>query len=115
MADDGLEDFTRTSFRHDGTDHPVWRSGTGPAVVVIAEFPGITPQVAAFARRVRDLGCTVVLPELFGRAGRDGASASAIALVDRRLEVPVDLIGQERPQRLAVAAGERLDDEGGFR
>ena len=35
MADDGLEDFTRTSFRHDGTDHPVLRSGTGPAVVVL--------------------------------------------------------------------------------
>lgn len=71
MTDDPLEDFTRETFHDDGTDHPVWRSGTGPAVVVIAEFPGITPEVTRFARRVRDLGCTVVLPELFGRAGRD--------------------------------------------
>ena len=77
MADDGLEDFTRTSFRHDGTDHPVLRSGTGPAVVVIAEFPGITPQVAGFARRVRDLGCTVVLPVLFGVPGRDALAGSS--------------------------------------
>ena len=77
MADDGLEDFTRTSFRHDGTDHPVLRSGTGPAVVVIAEFPGITPQVAGFARRVRDMGCTVVLPVLFGVPGRDALAGSS--------------------------------------
>lgn len=71
MADDPLEDFTRETFRDGGTDHPLLRSGTGPAVVVIAEFPGITPEVLRFARRVRDLGCTVVLPELFGRSGRD--------------------------------------------
>ena len=71
MADDPLEDFTREPFRADGTDHTVLRSGSGPAVIVIAEFPGITPEVARFARRVRDLGCTVVLPELFGTSGRD--------------------------------------------
>lgn len=71
MSDDALEDFTRETFAHGGVEHPVLRSGTGPAVVVIAEFPGITPAVARFARRVRALGCTVVLPELFGEAGRD--------------------------------------------
>lgn len=71
MADDPLTDFTREQFAHRGVTHPVLRSGSGPAVIVLAEVPGITPNVAAFARRVRDEGLTVVLPELFGVAGRD--------------------------------------------
>lgn len=71
MADDSMSDFTRGSFAHGGASHRVLRSGTGPAVIVMAEVPGITPKVLAFARRVRDLGLTVVLPDLFGTAGRD--------------------------------------------
>jgi dienelactone hydrolase len=71
MADDPLSDFSRESFTHAGATWGILRSGTGPAVIVIAEFPGITPNVARFARRVRDLGLTVVLPDLFGIAGRD--------------------------------------------
>ncbi|MFE6360234.1 dienelactone hydrolase family protein [Streptomyces sp. NPDC057806] len=71
MADDPLTDFTREPFTHEGRSHVVLRSGTGPAVIVIAEIPGITPKVARFARCVRDIGCTVVLPDLFGVAGRD--------------------------------------------
>jgi dienelactone hydrolase len=49
----------------------VYRLGTGPAVIVMAEMPGITPKVAAFARRVAGIGCTAVLPHLFGEPGRD--------------------------------------------
>jgi dienelactone hydrolase len=70
MPDD-LSDFTLAPFTHGGTTRDVYRSGTGPAVVVMAEIPGITPAVAAFARKVRDLGCTVVLPVLFGDPGKD--------------------------------------------
>lgn len=71
MTDDALEDFTADTFVHGGKEQRVLRSGTGPAVIVIAEFPGITPAVARFARRVRDIGCTVVLPDLFGEVGRE--------------------------------------------
>ncbi|MFE0645079.1 dienelactone hydrolase family protein [Streptomyces sp. NPDC058877] len=71
MPDDPLSDFARERFAHRGRTHRVLRSGTGPAVIVMAEIPGITPKVARFARRVRDIGCTVVLPDLFGVAGRD--------------------------------------------
>jgi dienelactone hydrolase len=67
---DALTDFTRGSFTHEGETHEVFRSGTGPAVIVMAEIPGITPKVADFARRVRELGCTVYLPVLFGTPGR---------------------------------------------
>jgi dienelactone hydrolase len=44
--------------------------GSGPAVIVIHEMPGITPLVAEFARRVSDHGMTAVLPNLFGTAGK---------------------------------------------
>jgi len=69
MPTDPLADFETTSHRHDSTEHTVYRSGTGPAVVVLAEMPGITPKVAEFARLVRDRGFTVWMPHLFGRPG----------------------------------------------
>ena len=34
-------------------------------------MPGITPKVLDFARRVAAIGCTAVLPHLFGEPGRD--------------------------------------------
>jgi dienelactone hydrolase len=71
MADDGLDDFERTTFTHDGKARTVFRLGAGPAVIVIAEMPGITPKVLAFARRVSAIGCTAVVPHLFGVPGRD--------------------------------------------
>lgn len=67
---DQLSDFIRGSFTSEGATREVFRSGTGPAVIVMAEIPGITPKVADFARRVRDIGCTVYLPVLFGTPGR---------------------------------------------
>jgi dienelactone hydrolase len=75
---DALSDFTRGAFTHGSITHEVYRSGEGPAVIVIAEIPGITPKVATFARRVRELGCTVFLPVLFGEPGRE-ASGGYIA------------------------------------
>jgi dienelactone hydrolase len=66
-----LDGFTRTGFTHDGTERTVYRAGEGPCVIVIAEMPGITPEVIRFARRVVDLGCSVALPHLFGGPGRD--------------------------------------------
>lgn len=71
MADDNLSDFERTDFTHDGKRRTVFRQGSGPAVIVIAELPGITPKVADFARRVSAIGCTAVLPHLFGIPGKD--------------------------------------------
>jgi dienelactone hydrolase len=68
---DQLADFERTTFVHDGEERTVFRRGSGPAVIVISEMPGITPKVAEFARRVDELGCTAVMPHLFGSPGRD--------------------------------------------
>jgi dienelactone hydrolase len=64
-----LSDYVEEAFAHDGRERRVFRRGTGPAVVVIAEIPGITPAVVAFADRVVGMGCTAVLPHLFGTPG----------------------------------------------
>ena len=74
LADDPLEDFGRRDITLDGVTKKVYVSGTGPAVIVMAEMPGISPHVARFARWVREAGFTVYMPSLFGR---DGALASA--------------------------------------
>jgi dienelactone hydrolase len=65
-----LDGFEAFPFTHDGATRTVYRRGRGPGVVVMHEIPGITPQVAAFARRVADEGFTVYLPHLFGTPGR---------------------------------------------
>ncbi len=70
MQHDELADFTRRSFTHDGDTRDVYELGTGPAVIVIAEMPGITPRVAEFARRIAAIGRTAVMPHLFGEPGR---------------------------------------------
>lgn len=70
MAHDPLDDFTRDTFTWQGATHPVFRKGEGPGVVVISEVPGITPEVAGFARHVVDAGFTVAMPDLIGVAGR---------------------------------------------
>ena len=68
---DALEGFAATTFTHDSDSKTVYRAGTGPGIVVMTEMPGITPNVAAFGRRLVDAGYTVAMPVLFGTPGRD--------------------------------------------
>jgi dienelactone hydrolase len=72
-TDDPLEDFEPRAIALDGVTKIVHLAGAGPAVIVMAEMPGISPHVARFARWVRDAGFTVFMPSLFGR---DGAVAA---------------------------------------
>jgi dienelactone hydrolase len=65
-----LEGFDRDNFEALGIRRDVWRHGTGPAAIVIAEIPGITPLVISFARKVADAGMSVAIPHLFGEDGR---------------------------------------------
>ena len=67
MSLEGFDDF---EFAHDGATRRVYTRGSGPGVVVMHEIPGITPQVASFARRVADEGFTVYLPHLFGKPNK---------------------------------------------
>jgi dienelactone hydrolase len=66
----GLEGFDETRFAHNGVERSVYRRGSGPAVVVMHEIPGITPQVAKFSRTVADAGFTVAMPDMFGTPGK---------------------------------------------
>jgi dienelactone hydrolase len=68
-GDDALADFRPREFAADGMARRVLVTGRGPAVIVMPEMPGISPDVARFARWVRDAGFSVYLPSLFGRDG----------------------------------------------
>jgi dienelactone hydrolase len=80
---DALSEFTESTFTHDGLDRRVFRAGTGPAVIVIHEVPGITPEVAAFARRVVDRGFSVRMPSLFGTPGKTMTTGYVIRSLTR--------------------------------
>jgi len=81
-----LDGWTRGEHTSGGTTHATYRRGTGPGVVVISEIPGITPKVVAFAEEVVGLGCTVVLPHLFGSVP---SSSSPLAALGTMREVCV--------------------------
>ena len=68
-VDDPLDDFAAGDMTFDGVTKKIYVAGQGPAVIVMAEMPGISPHVARFARWVRDAGFTVYMPSLFGRDG----------------------------------------------
>ena len=66
---DRLTDFTTFPFTHAGRERTVYRKGKGPAVIIMHEVPGISAEVARFARKVVDAGFTVFMPRLFGPVG----------------------------------------------
>lgn len=70
-----IDGYERTEFTHGGTARAVYRAGSGPAVMVISEIPGISPPMLTFAQRVTEVGCSVALPHLFGVPGRDADRA----------------------------------------
>jgi dienelactone hydrolase len=67
---DPLDGFEREPFEAEGKTRDLYRTGSGPAVIVMSEIPGITPLVAEFGRKVADIGCTAVMPHLFGEPGK---------------------------------------------
>lgn len=81
--DDPLDDFEPRRITLDGVTKIVHVAGTGPAVIVMAEMPGISPQVARFSRWVRDAGFTVHMPSLFGRDGAVPAAQEGVAVFKR--------------------------------
>jgi len=81
--DDALDDFQRRDINLLDVSKRVYVAGAGPAVIVLTEMPGISPQVARFARWVRDAGFTVFMPSLFGRDGAVPGVEEGIAVVKR--------------------------------
>jgi len=78
-----LADYDRFAFSDGPWTRPVYRRGSGPAVIIIHEIPGLHPAVVQFADRVAAAGMTVFLPSLFGEPGREVSMGYAIrAMVD---------------------------------
>ena len=65
-----LDGFESTEFTALAVTRDVYRAGEGPGVLIMHEIPGITPEVAGFARRVVNAGFTVALPDMFGTVGK---------------------------------------------
>jgi dienelactone hydrolase len=80
---DALDDFEMRTIELNGESKQVHVAGSGPAVIVMTEMPGISPDVARFARWVRDAGFTVFMPSLFGDDGAVPEVDSGIAVFQR--------------------------------
>ena len=97
---DTLQGFEHITFTAEGDTRAVYRTGSGPAVIVISEIPGITPNVARFARFVADAGFTAVMPHVFGDDGRDvsnGYAAGSLARACISREFTVLALGKTSP------------------
>ncbi|RZU18573.1 dienelactone hydrolase family protein [Kribbella rubisoli] len=81
--DDSLEDFEHRVVEVGGVAKTVHVTGSGPAVVVMPEMPGISPDVARLARWVRDAGFTVFVPSLFGVDGAYPTAEDGEAIIRR--------------------------------
>jgi dienelactone hydrolase len=75
--------FACRKITFDGVAKSVYVAGSGPAIIVMAEMPGISPHVARFARWVRDAGFTVYMPSLFGRDGAVPGAEEGAAVFQR--------------------------------
>jgi len=76
---DTVQGYTRYQAPGVELPWPVYRQGSGPAVILIHELLGLTPQVIAFADRIRAAGHTVYLPVLFGAVPADTRSRQVAA------------------------------------
>jgi len=65
-----LKDYQKFEFNDGRWTREVFRRGSGPAVIIIHEIPGLHPLVIRFADRVAAAGMTVFLPSLFGTPGK---------------------------------------------
>lgn len=79
LPEDELRDFEVRTFTFDECSRRVYLQGTGPGVIVLSEMPGISPELARFARWTSQAGYSVYVPSLFGK---DGAVVSTSEALD---------------------------------
>jgi dienelactone hydrolase len=92
---DSVPGFERATFVHEGRERDVYQAGSGPAVIVIHEMPGLHPGVTAFGQRLVDAGYRVYLPSIFGRpgasfGGREITRSMVQACVSREFVIMAD-------------------------
>ncbi|HEX7836608.1 MAG TPA: dienelactone hydrolase family protein [Kofleriaceae bacterium] len=76
-------DLHQTEATYDGVTRAVFRGGTGPAVIVIHEIPGLHPAVVGFGRRLIAAGMTAYFPSLFGEPGREVTTGYLLGQIAR--------------------------------
>jgi dienelactone hydrolase len=80
-----LANYTMFEFDDGRWKRQVYRRGSGPAVIIIHEMPGLHPLVVRFADRVAAAGMTVFLPNLFGEPGREVSRGYAVSVMLKTL------------------------------
>src|SRR5215475_13988130 len=80
-----LAAYEKFAFEDGRWSRPVYRRGTGPAVIIIHEMPGLHPLVIRFADRVAAAGMTVFCPSLFGDPGREVSTGYVVGTMLRTL------------------------------
>ncbi len=73
-----LSEYDEAAFSHGGRTRKVFKRGSGPAVIVIHEMPGLHPLVVRFADRVAASGMTASCPSLFGEPRRPVSTGYAL-------------------------------------
>ncbi len=79
-----LSGWRSATFTTSGLTHEIYEKDAAPGapgVVVIPEIPGLTPEVLAFADHLVSAGFRVVIPSLFGTAGRDPSTGYVLTTV----------------------------------
>lgn len=74
-----LSEYEEFEFTDGPYTRPVYRRGSGPAVIIMHEMPGLHPLVVRFADRVVDAGMTVYCPSFFGTPGKPASRAYALS------------------------------------
>ena len=87
MSKDPLKAYQRFDFTDPAGrwTRPVYRRGSGPAVIVMHEMPGLHPLVIRFADRVAAAGMTVFCPSLFGDPGREATLGYSLGTMARTI------------------------------
>lgn len=66
-----IRGFLEETFSTDDRSLTLFRKGTGPAVILLHELPGLTSETVEFAEFIAGAGFHVVMPLLFGRPLQD--------------------------------------------
>lgn len=96
---DRFESFEFAAQTAEGTDisHTVYRRGTGPAVVLIQELPGIGQATLRLADILVDAGFQVVMPHLFGPIGRTRVARNFVQVFCMRREFSLFAANKSSP------------------
>jgi len=99
---DAVHGYTRYKAAAVELPWPVYRQGAGPAVILIHELLGLTPEVLAFADRVRQAGYTVYLPVLFGAVPADTRLRQQFAAVSCCISREINLFATGKTSRVVT-------------